>query len=203
MKRVSLFLITSAVLALPVSVWANTSILNENFDELPVAGNTTSAGAFSAISGNVDVVGPGFFANLCAAPESDVCIDLDGSVQGAIQTNASFTLNPGTNYYLSFDLIGSQRGGPAATLIDFGPYSQLFVLGSGDDVSGIVTNALVTVSTTTVTHLTFLSETPGDEGNLLDDVTITSAATPEPSFMMLLLPGVMGLLVLARRRQTR
>ena len=125
-----------------------------------------------------------------------------GNPQGIFQSVSTFTLTPGTNYFLSFDLTGSQRGNSTSTTVSFGPYDQTFVLASGDDASGIVSNQLITVGSTTVAHLTFTSNTSGQEGALLDNVLITSGpvgAVPEPSSLLLMAPAllVMGLL---RRR---
>jgi len=127
----------------------------------------------------------------------------NGNPQGVLQTNTPITLSPGVDYYLSFDLIGSQRGTTASTTVTFGPYSQTFVLSSSDVTDGIVTNELVTVSSTTVTNLTFTSNTPGDVGDLLDNVLITtspaSSAVPEPSSIILIGSALLGLVLLARR----
>jgi hypothetical protein len=74
-------------------------------------------------------------------------------------------------------------------------------LASGDDTDGIVVNALVTVSGSP-SNLLFASNTPGEEGLLLDDVTIAnSPALPEPSSMLLLSSGLLaGIAGLAQRR---
>jgi PEP-CTERM motif len=118
-----------------------------------------------------------------------------------LQSVSAIMLQPGTNYYLSFDLIGSQRGLTTSATVDFGPYEQTFVLASNDDSSGIVINQLVTVSTATMAFLTFTSNTPGDIGSVLDDVTITdqSSTTPEPGTLALVSSGVVALLG-ARKR---
>jgi hypothetical protein len=108
--------------------------------------NQTTAGVLSATSGNVDVVGSingNLFASLCAAPESGNCLDLDGSTQGAVQLTSGITLQPGINYFLSFDLVGSGRGVSTSTTVTFGSYSQTFVLPSADVTDGIVTTQLV------------------------------------------------------------
>src|SRR5580700_8814897 len=132
MARFSFGLAVSMVWALSGSVQGAT-MLTENFDELTPAPSATSAGAFSTIGGtNVDIVGSingSFFPTLCVLPESGNCIDLDGSggnPQGILQSVSTFTLNPGTDYFLSFDLIGSQRGNSTSTTVSFGPYSQTF-----------------------------------------------------------------------------
>lgn len=205
MTRSSVFLAVSTVWILSSSVQGATILLSENFDELTPQLGVTSAGAFSAIGGtNVDIVGGSVFGSLCVSPESGNCVDLDGTggnPVGVLQANTGITLEPGTDYYLSFDLIGSQRGVDTTTVVTFGDYSQTFNLASSDTTSGIVSNLLVTVSSPTFADLTFQSLTPGQEGALLDNVLITSSsaatsptATPEPSTF---LPGALALLLIA------
>jgi PEP-CTERM motif len=174
---------------------ANSVVFSENFDSLTPQLSATSAGLFTAIDGtNVDIVGGGLFGSLCAAPESGNCIDLDGSggnPQGVLQSVA-ITLNPGT-YFLSFDLIGSQRGVTTSTTVAFGSfYNNTFTLASNDDTSGIVTNTPFTVLSTTTLNLVFTSNTPGDVGAVLDNVSITSSATPEPASLLLLGTGLLA-----------
>ncbi|HTC17202.1 MAG TPA: PEP-CTERM sorting domain-containing protein [Steroidobacteraceae bacterium] len=194
-----------ALALLPAAGWAQTTtLLSENFNELTPQLAVTSVGAFSAIDGsNVDLVGGGLFGYLCVAPTTIICVDLDGSggkSQGMLQSNSAFTLVPGVDYYLSFDLIGSQRGNTASASVDFGPYSQTFTLASGDVSGGIISNELVTVSAPTTAFLTFSSNTPGNVGTLLDNVTLTSrrAAVPEPGTLGL---AALGLLALGVRRK--
>jgi len=179
-------------------------ILSENFDELTDAVNVTSAGAFSAInSTDVDIVGPALFAGLCASPEGGSCIDMDGSgtnPQGQLQSSMLF---PAGSYLLSFDLIGSQRGNTASTTVTFGNYDQEFTLTSSDDTDGIVVDQLVTLSTTG--YLLFVSDTAGYQGDLLDNVVVSTAtsSTPEPATLPLMGFTLAGLAVeLARRRRS-
>lgn len=189
------------------------TLLSENFNELTPALAVTSAGAFATLSGtNVDVVGGGLFGGLCAAPESGNCVDLGGSggnPQAILQTTSGIALSPGNDYYLSFDLIGSGRGVTDSTTVTFAGYNQTFTLTSSDVTSGIVSNALITVTTPGTYYLTFTNNTPGNVGSLLDNVLVTSApvttGTPEPATFFLALPALLAgysarRFVIARRR---
>src|ERR1017187_3600408 len=169
-----LFCAVLLVIAAPAQV-----ILQENFDELTPQLTVTSAGTFfNTINGtNVDIVGGDIFGYLCVPPESGNCLDLDGSdglSQGDL-VSTTFTLNPGILYTLSFDLIGSQRDVTTSTTVSLGSYySQTFVLDSGDITSGIVTTQFTVPSTTTNNYFEFKSNTPGNVGALLDNVSITA-----------------------------
>ncbi len=200
-----------ALCTLPGASWAGTTLLDENFNELTPALTQTSVGAFSAIDGtNVDVVGGAVFGSLCVAPEAGNCVDLDGSggkSQGILQSKSVFSLQPGVDYYLSFDLTGSQRGLTTSTTVNFGPYSETFVLASGNDTGGVVSDALLSVTAPTTAQLTFTSNTPGDVGALLDNVLLTSSSptstgVPEPATLGLLALGLAGVGLARRKRES-
>jgi len=203
MKRWSLFA-AMVTLCAGSACLRGATIFSENFDELTPQLGVTSAGLFHAINGtNVDIVGAANgFGVLCAAPESGNCLDLDGTngnSTGQLQSVTAITLSPGIDYFLSFDLIGSGRGSTTNTLVTFGSYSQTFNLTSGDRTSGIVSNALVTVSAVTPAFLTFQSLTAGNIGAVLDNVVITTV--PEPATAWLLAPALLLIPFLRRLRR--
>jgi hypothetical protein len=196
MKRICVAIATAALFLGSASLHASTILLSENFNGTTASLDVTSAGAFHTTGGtNVDIVSAASgWASLIVAPETGNVVDMGGSggnPEGVLTSNSLFELLPGVDYYLSFDLVGSQRGFDTSTTVTFGGYDQTFNLASGDDTDGLVTNALVTVSTPTWTNLTFTNNMPqdGNVGALLDNVEIASTATPEPSSLLLLGSG--------------
>lgn len=189
---------------MPSTLHADT-IFSENFDTATVGLGVTTAGQFTAIDGtNVDVVGGSTFGYLCSGPESGNCVDMGGSggkdPSGKIDLSTALNLAPGT-YYLSFDLIGSQRGTTTATTVMFGSYMQTFTLASNDFSSGIVLNQAVTISGGT-TQLEFVDNSgPDNIGSLLDNVSISNTSpVPEPGTLGLLATGLLGAAGIIRRR---
>jgi hypothetical protein len=85
--------------------------------------------------------------------------------------------------------------------VTFGSFDKTFVLSSSDDTDGIVVDALVTVTTPESAFLTFTSNTPGNVGALLDNVSIASASPiPEPSSLLMLGSGLVALAGFSRRK---
>lgn len=200
------FLLCLPALLLMTGVLHADTVFSENFDEVTPGLGLTTAGAFSAINGtNVDVVGGALFGSLCHAPESGNCVDMGGSggknPSGNIELTTALNLAPGT-YYLSFDLIGSQRDTTTMTTVNFGPYSQSFTLGPEDFISGIVSNQAVVWGGGTI-QLQFVDNSPANNiGALLDNISITTSASPvpEPDSLLLLATGLIGGAGVLRRK---
>lgn len=216
MKKIMLCLFAIVLCLASTSLYANT-IFSENFEGIPsnqTGLSLTSAGQFHTINGtNIDVVSAANgWAGLVVAPESGNVVDLGGTGGNPLGQLQSIAINLGPgSYFLSFDLVGSQRGLTTTTNVALGPsggpnlYDQTFTLGSSDDVSGIVSNAPFTVTSPETVYLTFslLRTDNGNIGSLLDNVSITTASTPEPSSLLLLVSGLAGFGAVVRRKISR
>lgn len=166
-------------------------LIAENFDSL-VNGTyhqNAAIGVFHVLQGSVDVLGPAFGPGLCVSPASGQCVDLDGDDQGGIYVDLNLTAGP---YNLAYVLDGSQRllygtFGPAVNssiIVTLGTfYSRTFT-----DIPAFSSGSysdIINVSSPGVARLSFVSQTPGPIGTLLDTVLLSAVSsdspTPEPA----------------------
>ena len=167
-------------------------VFSENFDTTATGTfNALSAvGNFSLTSGSVDVLGGSFFGSLCTGSTTGNCVDLSGNSAGSLSSGV-LSLNAG-NYTLAFVLNGSQRGVPTSATVSLGSvFTQTYSLASADLNSFSIAIA-VPANTTGV--LSFVSNTPGGTGAILDNVSLNSiTGVPEPATMGLLGSALLGL----------
>lgn len=94
------------------------TIFTEDFSGASVGGHglgTLGGTQFDVTSGNVDIIGPGFFSCVSGATK---CVDLIGSSgQGTITSNVGINLIAGTTYTINFtDVLQGFAAGPTPTL---------------------------------------------------------------------------------------
>jgi hypothetical protein len=179
------FLLSGVLLSLAAT--SGRADLTDNFNSENGGGGQLNYSNFAnffvantAQGGTVDLIGNGFFDFY---PGNGLYIDLLGSgngVAGLLTTDQIF--GPGT-YNLSFDLAGSQRGVDNDVAVKFGTFSQTYHLPSSQGY----TLETATVTLTTAARLSFQDLQTGDEGAILDNVSVisTTKATPEPSTLCL------------------
>lgn len=219
-----LFLLaTAALIAVPAS--ASTVLFSENFDSITTnqLGITTTV-ASMLVTGGVDAVVP---ANGFGISAPSTVIDLDGTPgPGTVSSPTSFTLLPGQTYTLSFVVGGAQRGSRSDSLVGSllfatpfsGTIGEFGFFGSGSsNFSNLVSFSdsvavagtapyLATGFTLTPTVASSFSFSLGTNsadniGPLLDSVTLTQSAIPEPASWAMLIAGFGLVGAVSRRRR--
>ena len=166
-------------------------IFSDNFNSYAAQLNWVPPANWSAPGpGAVDLIGETTtITTFDFYPGNGGYVDLDGSndVAGTLQTLMSFAAG---SYTLSFDLGGNARGDVAkTTVITLGNFTTSIMLASSDPY------ALRSFTfTTTGGNLIFsdLAGGDGNIGNILDNVTL-STAVPETSTWAMMLIGFAGL----------
>ena len=195
-------------------------LLSDNFNtEHAGAGSAEYSGFANWSAANVDLLGPGYFGNLCeAAGGSSACIDMEDSGNGTLTTLALFDLAPG-DVTMQFDLAGDQRShsgnGVIASIVSiFGQvlFSETFTLASDADFTTF--SRTISLADATQARFRFQSIGPADSmGMLLDNVVLGAGPggtgggvvtpVPEPSTYALFADKLLAVGATIRRRRTR
>jgi hypothetical protein len=191
-----------AVLALSMAPPAGAAVIFVDDFATEVAESNAALDNWVVSDGTVDVVGTGFFPELCTSgsPTPLRCIDMDGSTGNAgVITSPAFSLDPGT-YTLSFWAAGNQRNFPQDDMT--------FAVGSSmNGTLSLPTGApwtpysfVFSVLASESASIVFNHAGADNVGILLDNVLLESNVTAVPEPMSLTLFGT-GMAALAYKRR--
>jgi PEP-CTERM motif len=194
-----------AVACLPGTAGAAV-VFSDNFDAEP-GGSQLNYNAFAnwnVADGTVDLIASGGFGITCVGGAGK-CVDMDGSTSdaGRLESKTTFNLTPG-DYVLTFSVSGNQRGGSADSMsFGFGSFTDSIV-DLASDAPFATHNLFFTVASNTSGTI-FFDHAGGDNiGIILDSVVLESRqatpGVPEPSTLLLLGAGIVGLGAWVRRR---
>ncbi len=167
--------------------------------------NATSAdfgGNWQISDGSVDLLAStSDYGSLCSGFAN--CVDLDGSTNNAGVFSTTQVFAPG-RYTLAFAMSGNKRGaGDDTVTISLGSFSYTFTIGQDDFVYGGSSQfgtVFKNFVTTTAGSLSFADAGADNQGAILKNVYLDTAAVPIPAAGGLLLAALGGLAFLRRKR---
>ena len=213
MKKFLMFLCAMALVFTVVGTASAVSITNGSFEGEGDIGSfvtlglgDTSINGWTVTSGSVDWIG-----NYWAASEGERSLDMSGSVPGTI-TQIVLSTQVGQSYRVYFDMAGNPDGPPAVKTLQASVNPPLLVHNFTFDTTDKTLEAMgwetmmfdftATMAFTMLSFGDLTGETFGSAfGAALDNVRIVaSTPVPEPSTILLLGSGLLGLVGYSRKR---
>lgn len=178
------------------------TVFSDDFSSDSTALAKTSMVNWNVTQGNIDVVSPGSFG--CPNPGTN-CVDLDGTsspLPAIIETKTAFSFTAGQLYELFFDIPVLNTGisgiiNDSFTVTIGSFYTETF---TDYDVPLAVTRQFTPGSDGSATIEFEMLVTPNNGGPFLTEVTLT--LVPVPAAIWLFGSGLLGLIGMARRKQT-
>lgn len=177
------------------------AVFSDNFDSYPVELNWTppAPSGWTVSNGTVDLIGSTNAVSYDFLSGNGGYVDLDGSTNQAGFFSQGLNLTGGTQYTLSFDLAGSQRGSTEFVDVNFGGVLGNYSLNSGDNFSLKTLN--FTPGSSGLYTISFQNQGGDNVGALLDNVSVTAVPEPKIYGMMLVGLGLMGFVARKRKNQ--
>jgi hypothetical protein len=132
-------------------------------------------------------------------PGNGSYVDLDGTTLNSGLFSNNVNLVGGTTYTLSFDLAGSHRGSTETVNVNFGSTAASYSLDSADPFSTRTLN--FTPGSDGSYSFSYLNVGGDNVGVLLDNVSVSVSAVPEPETYAMLLAGLGLVGFISRRRR--
>ena len=189
----------------PLNTSAASVVFSDDFDaEAYALGVTGNFGNWTVISGDIDVIGPGFHD---VFPGSGRYLDMGGYSNGSIELSGALPLAPG-QYALSFDIGYHQSGNYTGNVLEYRVGSLLAGTVAQADYPAGATTAVplsfsftVPVATSVVLGFAEIGATDDASGTMLDNVSLTRvSAVPLQASALLLASGLPGLGAVESRR---
>jgi hypothetical protein len=163
------------------------------------AGALAPAGWSISNGGSVDIIANGTYGITCRGMTGN-CIDLDGTTgKSGKLLSPGFSLTGGQTYTAQFVLSGNDRIKQTDVVaVDFGTSVASFSV--KENTGFLVDSVTFTPATTGTYFLSFLDNSSDNVGAILDNVKVFSGVVPLPAAAWLLLSGLAGMGLMARRR---
>ena len=194
MKRISSVI---CAIALPGMAYAVGVPYSDNFNGDTPGLNAVPAGWSISNGGTVDIVANGSFGITCRGMTGN-CVDLDGSTDKSGElVSPGLSLIGGDTYTVQFYLSGNDRIKQTDVVtVDFGSSSASFSV--KENTGFLLDTVSFTAPSSGTYHVSFLDNSNDDVGAILDNVKVQ--VVPLPAAAWLLLSGLAGVGLLARRR---